>query len=460
VNPISADPPAGAQKVLVRSRRADKSSGARPLDTSACTVILCNQHAMPGSSAGGLDMAASAAVQDTPGDIATPRGSPGLAAKLLSSQQFPAAVARLGARLAALWEQPIRLGTKVLVVRHAQVMEVLTRDLDFLIAPVNEKRIDDVNGPFVLGMDRGVTLAAERGALYRALSDVDLTAVRDAVANRSTELVEQAEPELDVVGGYARPVAAETATALFGIAGPDRQTFKDVARAIFAHIFLNLSGDKAVEQRALRAAALMREWFLAEIARRRKSGDFGTDMMGSLLRDTTIDDDGVRRTLGGMLVGSIDTTASSVAKIVAMIGRDRHLAASIAADVADEQRLAGWCREALRRWPHNPILLRRAAARTTLADLEIREDDEIILWTQAAMLDQAVFPEPHKMRHDRPATAYLHFGGGLHPCAGRAVNAFQIPLLVGALVRRGIKSTGPVEWAGPFPDRLVVRFNR
>jgi hypothetical protein len=59
-----------------------------------------------------------------------------------------------------------------------------------------------------------------------------------------------------------------------------------------------------------------------------------------------------------------------------------------------------------------------------------------------------------------PAAAYLHFGGGLHPCAGRVVNAFQIPLLVGALVRRGIKSVGSVEWAGPFPDHVTVEFER
>jgi hypothetical protein len=39
---------------------------------------------------------------------------------------------------------------------------------------VNEKRIEAVSGAFVLGMDRGVTLARERNALYEqefSLSD-------------------------------------------------------------------------------------------------------------------------------------------------------------------------------------------------------------------------------------------------------------------------------------------------
>jgi cytochrome P450 len=76
------------------------------------------------------------------------------------------------------------------------------------------------------------------------------------------------------------------------------------------------------------------------------------------------------------------------------------------------------------------------------------------------MRDTSAFPEPGELRPDRPAAAYLHFGGGLHPCAGRAVNAFQIPLLVGALLKRGIKSVGPVQWAGPFPDHLALKFER
>jgi cytochrome P450 len=204
----------------------------------------------------------------------------------------------------------------------------------------------------------------------------------------------------------------------------------------------------------------MKGWLSTEIASRRASGQLGDDMMGALLRGGTVDDEGARRTLGGMLVGSIDTTATCVAKIVAMIVKHPALAKGIAADVDDEVRLAGWCREALRLWPHNPIVLRAAIAGTRLADIDVREGDKIIAWTQAAMLDTAAFPDPQQLRADRPATAYLHFGGGLHPCAGRAVNAFQIPALVGALVKRGIKSTGSMQWAGPFPARLPLKLGR
>src|SRR5204863_9122648 len=138
--------------------------------------------------------------------------------------------------------------------------------------------------------------------------------------------------------------------------------------------FLNLSGDEAIRQRGIRGGKLMATWFSAEIERRRKENDFGTDMMGALMTAAdALDDDGVRRTLGGMLVGSIDTTATSVAKIVMMITKDAELAKNVAADVDDESRLAGWCSEALRRWPHNPLVLRKAAADTTISDVEIKQ---------------------------------------------------------------------------------------
>jgi cytochrome P450 len=394
------------------------------------------------------------------GSLATPPGSGGFFASLLSGPTVPALVARLGARAAAWWGDPLRFGTTVIVARHANVMEVLQRDLDFLIAPVNEQRIVEVNGPFILGMDRGAVLVHERSALYQALADVDFTPIRGRVADEAEKRIAGAGAEIDVVDAYARPIAAHTATHLFGIRGPDERTFMDVARAIFYHVFLNLSGDKAVRQRALDAASLMKTWFDDEIKRRRASGDLGNDMMGGLMSAKTLDNDGVRRTLGGMLVGSIDTTASSVAKIISIIAKDAVLAKNVAADVNDVARLAGWCREALRRWPHNPIVLRQASASTTLAEVEIQQGDRIFAWTQAAMLDVEVFPDPQHLRPDRPVAAYLHFGGGLHPCAGRAVNAFQVPMLVGALVRRGIKSIGTMQWAGPFPAHLPLRFER
>jgi cytochrome P450 len=167
----------------------------------------------------------------------------------------------------------------------------------------------------------------------------------------------------------------------------------------------------------------------------------------------------VRRTLGGVLVGSIDTTASTFARVFSVASDDARLAGQMLARWRSGLDIYGLCLDALRRWPHNPILLREAAADTMLGGVAIKAGARIVVCTQAAMLDPDAFPDPARMQHDRPPGAYLHFGGGLHPCAGRAVNAVQIPALVGTLLDAGAAPAGRIDWAGPFPDRMPVRID-
>ena len=384
-------------------------------------------------------------------DIETPAGGGGL----LAGPTLPGLAAAIGVRLL---KRPVRFGKIVIAARHSQVSEVLRRDLDFRIAPVNAGRIQAVNGPFVLGMDRDDRLITERHALYRALADVDLKAIAALAAADADALLDAgaAKGRIDAVEGYARPVAGRTARRLFGVTQPDDRTFHEVARAIFAHTFLNLGGDKAIAARAVKAAGLMHGWLQAEIERRRAGKIDLPDFMGALLRQGLVDDDGVRRTVGGMLVGSIDTTATAVAKIMVVLGRDARLAEAVRRDAHDLVLTRGWCLEALRRWPHNPLVLRQATADTTLDGVAVPAGSQVYVWTQAAMQDAEAFPDPAELRPDRPAGGYLHFGGGMHPCAGRAVNDLQVPMLVSRLLLRGARRVGPVAWAGPFPAKLQI----
>jgi cytochrome P450 len=388
-------------------------------------------------------------------DIVTPVRSPGMLAIFLQGPRFWNGAAALVGRLCR--DKPMRIGKRVIAARHADVSELLRRDLDFGIAAINETKIVEVNeGPFILGMDRSGVLERERRALYDALAAVDMEALRHA-AGAEIDARLAAIPgggEIDVVGGYARPVAAHTAQRLFGITGPNDRMFMEVTRSVFGHTFLNQSNDEKVRERAIRAGHYMSGWFRDEIARRRKSGALGDDMMGHLLRQGIVDDDGARRTLGGMLVGSVDTSASCVAKIVWLAGRDQALATGIRRDLGDLDRLYGWCNEALRWWMHNPLVVRHALADCDLAGCAVKKGDSVFAMTIAAMRDPSVFPEPERLRPDRDPAAYLHLGAGLHPCSGRPVNRFQIPLLVAGLVRRDLVRVGRVGWAGSFPHRL------
>jgi cytochrome P450 len=385
--------------------------------------------------------------------IVTPRRRAGLRERLTRGTWLPGLLAQIGARRA---KKPFKLGKIVVAARHDQVRELLCRDLDFGIAEVNAVKIGEVNdGPFVLGMDRSAVLEAERRALYASLGSVDLGALREAASREIAEALGAvpAGGSIDVVGAYARPIAARTAQRLFGISPPERM-FMEAVRSVFAHTFLNQANDKKVRERAIRAGGYMAGWFRDEIARRRASDDLGDDMMGQLLRQGVLDDDGVRRTLGGMLVGSIDTTATCVAKIVKVASRDSALRWAMEKDSGDLDRMDGWCNEALRRWPHNPIVIRHALNDADLAGCKVKKGDTLFAWTQAAMQDESAFPDAKRMDPERDRSAYLHMGWGLHPCSGRPVNRFQIPMLVAGLAARGLGRVGPIQWTGPFPGRL------
>lgn len=391
-------------------------------------------------------------------DVATPPRGFAPFADLLTSRAAPGLLASLAVRLSRRMGRPLSFGNRVIAVRHTDVTEVLRRDLDFLIAPVNAERITAVNGgPFILGMDRSPTHMLERQGLYAALGQLDFKRIADDVREEAGTRLKDAGLSFDAIAHYARPVAAATAKRLFGIAPDDDRFFKDAVRAIFAHTFLNLGGDKAVEARALKAAPYMQAWFSEEIARRRRNNAPGDDLMGHLLRDGRLDDDAVRRTLGGMLVGSIDTTASTFARIFMVAVSDKDLRERMVAAWRRGEDIYGLCLDALRLWPHNPIVLRQAAVDTTLGGVPVRAGSQVIAWTQAAMQDPEAFPDPGRMLPDRPRGAYLHYGHGLHPCAGRSINAIQIPALVGTLLAARAEVAGKLQWAGAFPDRLPVR---
>jgi cytochrome P450 len=312
-------------------------------------------------------------------------------------------------------------------------------------------------GPFILGMDRSPVHSKERKALYDALNAVDLEWLKsEAEADLSARLDAIAPGgEIDVVGGYARLVAAATSQRLFGIKGSNDSMFMEVTRSIFGYSFGG--NDEPSRVRAVKAGHYMAGWFRDEIARRRAAGITGEDMMGRLMEQAELDDDGVRRTLGGMLVGSVDTTATCVAKIVKTLSKDSALAGQVSADVDDLDRMDGWCNEVLRRWPHNPFIPRQVIRDTELGGYELKAGQSAFAMTQAAMLDPDAFPEPARLRPDRDPNLYMHLGHGIHPCAGLVVNRFQIPLLVAGLLRRGLSQVGPITWAAAFPHRMMAK---
>tara|TARA_B100001989_G_C24549995_1_gene473692 strand:+ start:2756 stop:3928 length:1173 start_codon:yes stop_codon:yes gene_type:complete len=342
----------------------------------------------------------------------------------------------------------------------ADVKEILSRDLDFIIEPVNKERIERVNGPFVLGLDRSNTHLYEREVLYGSLSPDDIPHIKSLALEHAKAFLEDVPKgqTIDVVNGYARRVASRSASALMGVDGPSEEDQMRVARAMFHELFLNLGGDKKIQDKAVECSQELRQWVVDNIkAQKTKKGSQAKENMIARMVSLGIDEDLIRRNVSGMFVGAIDTIATCVAQIMDVLLKRPKLRDQIIKDIDNPEKMRGWCYDALRFWPHNPLILRQAARDCKLGKKEIKEGTTVVCFTLAAMHDPAAFPDPSKVLPDRPLENYLHFGGGLHPCAGRAINGVQIPVLVAELLRRDPVIKGTMKHDGPFPDELTLK---
>jgi cytochrome P450 len=248
-------------------------------------------------------------------------------------------------------------------------------------------------------------------------------------------------------------------------------------RLIFWETFLNVGSDRNVRRDAEIAAEQLHQYMDALIAERHtqiaNAEETPDDLLTRLIQlqqtpESALSDEGIRRNLGGVVVGAVDTTSKATAQAIdQLLDRPAALrAATVAALNNDIKTLSAAVFEALRFNPINPFMVRHVARSTTVAtgtrrQKTVKAGSDVFLGILPAMFDPVVFPNPHEFRTDRPIENYLHFGHGLHRCFGRYINLVQIPEIVGALLRYGnIRRPSPplhqMQFEGPFPDRLLV----
>lgn len=376
----------------------------------------------------------------------------------------------------------VNVGRRTVVSRHADVVDVLERDVDFTVAQVNAERMGRWSGAFILGTDRGEVYDREVAALRRATPPGDLETVRSFVTARASALIDATRPagridggRIDVVNGYARLVAAGVVGTYLGAPGPDRATTMRWMRALFDGVFLD---DSPRARRAAERTIAEQQPYMQElIARRRTEVAAGEPVPDDVLTrlvamgddEPWLDDDAVRRNVNGLIVGALDTTSKAVALVVdELLRRPEALAAAgRSARAGDVAAVQGYAWEALRFHPHGAILQRHCPREAALGPrpTTVKAGGTVMVSTLSAMFDPAAFPEPRRFRPDRPIDRYLHFGHGMHVCFGARINGVQVPELVAALLRlpglrRAPGREGRMVLDGPFPDRLLVDFDR
>jgi cytochrome P450 len=244
-------------------------------------------------------------------------------------------------------------------------------------------------------------------------------------------------------------------------------------RSIFRDVFLNLSNDPQVRAVAMQSASELRAYLNARISQRKAElaagalppDDLLTRML--LLQKSTpwLDDAAIRRNLSGLLLGAVDTTSKASVQALDQLLRfpAAFREAQECARRGDAESVKSYLFEALRFDPLNPIFLRFARSDAALGGTTIPSGSLVFAGSLSAMFDPAAFADPMKFKPGRDG--YLHFGRGLHMCFGRYINEIQLPeLLMSVLrlpgLRRATGRAGWIAYDGPFPDRLVLEFDR
>ncbi|MFZ5893056.1 MAG: cytochrome P450 [Myxococcota bacterium] len=371
------------------------------------------------------------------------------------------------------------VGERAIVTRHADVLEVLRNDRDFGVTEIYAARMERTTGAFALGMEDGEQYRREAGFIRAAVRADDLELVRGLVDASCDALLQRVRSSghIDAVAQFTHVIPIVLLQEYFGLVGPESPTLARWMRTIFWEIFLNFSDIEEVRESAAHSsvelASCLRELIAQrkqELAEQRLQRDDFLSRLVRLQAEHGADDECIRRSFGGVIVGSVDTQSKAMCNALDQLLRHPEAlqAAEAAAREGNEALLSEYVWEALRFNPHNPILTRHCRNGATLAkgterETQIPPGTTVYAVTLSAMFDEAVFEHPEEFRIGRPRESYIHFGFGQHRCFGEPFNRVVVPRALMHLLRLprlriGMGGWSRIQFEGPFPQSFPLEF--
>jgi cytochrome P450/glutathione S-transferase len=386
------------------------------------------------------------------------------------------------------------------VSRGSLVVEALTRDLDFTIEEINSAHMASQKGAFFLGWDRNnPQFDRERNFSRACVRSDDLPLVRAVMREEADKVIaaNMRFGKLDVADTLCRPAYVRLIDRYFGVAGPNDRVMMAWIRILFYDLFLNLTRNESVHERAVKAGVERAEWVRAIILDRMRVLDAGGELPDNVLNRMIrlsrqpgyewVDEDVINRNIGGIISGVVETSNKAVIYSLTvlldrpdMLRRAAELAVARRETKADEEitmakdPMYGFVAECLRFMPVQPGVLRFSEREQTLTGggtrrYTIRPRTTVLCLTAAAMRDPADFPDPGSFDPTRAAAGapYKNWGFALHECFGRYINTVLIPDLVAAVLRlpnlgrddsRAGRGAG-LRTEGGFPNNFVVTFD-
>jgi cytochrome P450 len=365
----------------------------------------------------------------------------------------------------------------VIVSRGADVRDVLERDAEFEVVYAPRMQMITAGRNFFLGMQDIPDYTRDVSNMRLVVRREDLPSlVAPCVAEMAAGIVAAASGQLDAPQALTLPTAAHLLDVYFGTPGPTAAQMIDWTTTLFWYLFIDLGADPAFDARAVQAAAELRAYLESAIAARKASGERGDDVLGRCLALQAagapgMDDEGIRDNLSGLLIGELPTTSCAANRALdQLLARPAALASARAAIAAgDDAGFAAHVFEALRFFPLNPVIYRRAVvdawiAPGTLRARKVKPGAMVMASNLSAMFDGLDVDSPGAFRAGRSWDDYMLWGHGLHTCFGQWLNQTTLPALLKPLVarpslRRAPGVAGQIDNAGtPFPVHFTVTF--
>jgi cytochrome P450 len=373
----------------------------------------------------------------------------------------------------------LQIGDLAIVTRYADVVEILSRDDDFTIG-LNTPKMEAIAGRFILGLQQSPEYEHDEAVLRLVVPQSDMPRIGMLVDEIVADIFTRLSPlgELDVVRDVTDVVPARLSDRYFGAPGPTEQQLIRWGRTQFRELFYNIRNDPAITAPAMESSGEMRKHVHGLIVARKNDRPAGgaaqDDVLGRMITVEAdgrygIDDEWTRTYIMGLIIGMLPLTSKATALAInVMLDRPGMLLSAHEATLRnDDDLMWRYVSEAMRIAPQSPGQFRLSDGAWSIGSgrrHSIPSGTRVFAATQSAMFDRRAFATPSRIRTDRPASRYLHFGYGLHACFGRYISyEAQIPAIVKALLkqqnlRRAPGSAGRLAWDGPFPNALKVVF--
>ena len=372
------------------------------------------------------------------------------------------------------------------VFAYDEVCRVLSSS-EFSVVENYAARMAATTGPFFLGMDLGPEYDRERQFAQAAvLPQIDFPKLSTWGAAWAKELLQVAKrngDSFDFVEGFSRQIPMRLLSEYFGVSSAEAGRLADHLRQIFWYLFLDFTNDTALKARALAASAELSTLLDGIIAKeeavlssKESNGSLELAELNFVQRliqikkqeYSDLNASAVRRNLGGIIVGAVDTISKSMVYVLQEldIRPVQLLAMQRAADADRIGEVRGIASECLRYRPHNPLIVRHSLAGASIhqskgKQVPISAGTRVFAMTLSASFDSEHFAEPSSFRSDRPMQDYLSFGYSTHRCFGEKLVLGILPAAMAEFYRTvEVKKLFEVKEEGPFPANLpiTVRF--